>query len=352
MNCSKKPQRLFTRRYIWFAFAVPFGALLLVKNIAASGPDKAKPASDMKESVARTSKSSKPVTPGNIRESLKRLKTLIRKRAGIQKKEDRLLNRLAGLKEHADEEIISPANLLLRRELEKTAGDLHTLFEQDRKLAGEQSRIVQNLLRHKAQTYRFLNGEKGDIERQIRLAKKSGLPAKKIRRLENQLKEVENIRAGFELLDKNAGALFSPELRTSHNGKRPPETEAWHPGKYRSLRKGPGFEGKGRLEYPGAGITGRLIRLQKQLHFLRGQLERSERELMTLRDVVERIRERHPEFFEEIKAEFPPSPPAPGKLPPEQLPGDEGRILPPSQSPDVPPAPHRKPPHKSPPGSP
>jgi len=312
----------------WNLF-VPIGAIFVFLLFAAFPQNQETPVPKEKKHGPKTEKMEKapPSDMQEIREMLGKLKELGDKRASLRARQDKLLDQLPELKQDTEEENLKPEKIISRQELEKTAGELHKSLEQDRKLARDQRAIVQKLMEKKEITMTVISKEKKNLESRLQKAQNESEPSQpqdKINQWKKQLDDLEKIRATLDILEKNPDALLILGLRP---GERlaPQESQEWYPGKYDTRRMGRQPPERGEVERGGMRILQQMTNLQKQVRFLRGEMDRTEAELNNLQAILQRVQERHPEFFEEIKDELPPPPlRAPGS-PQEQNPDLESK---------------------------
>lgn len=293
---------------------VPFGAIFMFLLFAAFPQNQETPVPKEKKPGPKTEKMEKapPSDMQGIRDLLGKLKELGGKRAALRDRQERLLEELPELKEGAEEENLKPDMIMARKDLEKIAGELHKSLEQDRRLAREQHAIVRKLVERKEETRKVISQEKKNLQGRLQKMQKEPEPSQdKINQWKKQLEDLEKIQATLDTLEKNPDALLILGLRP---GDRLPALESGerYPGKYFNRRTGRQPMERADLERAGARIWQQAINLQKQVRFLRGEMDRTEAELNNLQAIMKRVQERHPEFFEEIKDELPPPPGEPG----------------------------------------
>jgi len=304
----------------WNLF-VPIGAMLMFLLFAAFPQNEETPVPGVKKPGSKTEKTEKapPADMQEIMDLLGKLKELGGKRAALKDRQERLLDQLPELKEGTGDENLKPDKIMARKELEKTAGELHKSLEQDRRFSREQHAIVRKLMGKKEAAMTVIAKEKKTLEGRLQKARKESEPSQeKLDQLKYQIEDLEKIQATLDILEKNPDALQILGLRP---GDRMPtrESEEWYPGKYFNRRTGRQPMERADLERAGGRIWQQVMSLQKQVRFLKGEVDRAETELNNLQAIVKRIQERHPEFFEEIKDE-PAPPPPPGEPGPPQEP--------------------------------
>jgi len=307
---------------------VPIGTILMFLLFAAFPQNQETPVPEGRKPGAKTdkTKNAPPLEIQEIRDLLGKMKELGEKRAALRNRQEKLLDQLPELKEGGEEENLNPDKIITRKELEKTAGELHKSLEQDRKLARDQHNIVRKLVERKEETRSVISQEKKNLQTRLQKTQKEPEPPQDtINDLKKQLADLGKIQATLDTLEKNPDALLILGLRPGDRIPAP-ESEEWYPGKYIDRRTGRRPMERADLERAGARMWQQTINIQKQVRFLRGEMDRTEAELNNLQALMKRVQERHPEFFEEIKDELPPLPP-PGEQgpPPEPDPDLEPR---------------------------
>jgi len=286
-----------TKRYGIFSRIVPFGAIFLVLCLPAIGGEQKKntvPPSEIKGGKI-------------ILERLRDLKQKIAQREELRKRQDVLLDRLSDIRENREEKGPGPGNIIARRGMERTSGELHQLLEENRKIAREQKTIVEFLLEHKEGSFAAIDSEKKRLEKEIRSARKSRRISEKAKSLERELQQLETARLTLEILDQNPDAMLilgiSPDAPPS-----PPDPES---GEFRRRWRTDrhSFPEKREREHAGARIQQQIRNMQKQMKFLKNQMTRTERQLDYMEKIINNIQRNHPEYFEEIRDEIPPPPP-------------------------------------------
>jgi hypothetical protein len=136
--------------------------------------------------------------------------------------------------------------------------------------------------------------------------------------IQEQLEQLERTEMGLEILDKNPGALFLMERqpgdwRRSQDRFMPAKRKRSQARKDR--HQSPEKE---EMKHAGMRIWQQVNRLQRQVRFLRSQLDRTERDLQDLERIMTRIRDQHPELWEEIRKELPPPEPDHPEPPPPE----------------------------------
>lgn len=240
-----------------------------------------------------------------VREWIGRLKDTAEERLRLQNEQNILMDRLSGLKEKNEREDMGPNKVFSRRELEKTAEELHKILEQNRRIAREQKTIMKKLLSNKNQTCDTIGKEMEELRKKIGRAEKNPEAApERIVQWKENLKDLENLQSILEIFEKNPNALsmlgFGP-------GASPPSPQPgeWYPGKYAEQKKGDFSPDKGARDRAGMRIFQQMNQLEKQIRFLRNQLERTESNFNELKNTLNKLRERHPEILEELRRENP-----------------------------------------------
>ncbi len=286
---------------------VPIGAILIFLIFAALAQNEQAPVPKEKKQSSKTEKTP-PQDMKEIRDLLGKLRELGEKRTSLRDRQEKLLEDLPELKKDTEDENLKPDRIMARKDLEKIAGELHKSLEQDRKLAREQHELVQKLMEKKEAAITVISRDRKNLESRILKAQKEPEPDQdKIKQWKQQVEELEKIQTTLEILEKNPDALLILGLRP---GNRPPQRESdeWYPGKYLNRRMGRQPMEKPDMERAGGRIIQQMTNLQKQVRFLRGELDHTETELNSLQALIKRIQEQHPEFFEEIRDEIPPPP--------------------------------------------
>jgi len=303
MISGKFKPTFFEGKYSKRFLVVPFGAIFLFVCMIGWGNPDAKPGARDKK---RKQNEQRIV---ELRKYLGKLSEINEKRSGFHTEQDQLLDRINILKDKNQTMAMGPDKILARRELEKTAGELHKILEEDRRMNKNQQTIIKKLLQNKEETFELLKTEKKNLEKQInRMEKESDAPSEKTERVQNQLREIEKLVTSLEILDNNPDALsvlgLRPGDRWSPRGSQRRQTGAYLSQKAPPTRMETAIRQRGAVR-----IWQQLRSLEKQMQFLREQMNRTESELHNLQNIMHRIEERHPDFFEEIKYEPPPPPP-------------------------------------------
>jgi len=175
----------FAKRFV----IVPFGAIFLFVCMVGWGNPEANPGpKEKKRRQISQQGEKKDQKIEEIRKYLGKLTEINEKRAELQTEQDKLLDRVTLLKDKNQTKTMGPDKILTRRELEKNAGKLHKILEEDRKMARNQQTIVQKLLQNREETFALIKAEKKTLERQIsRMEKESDAPSEKRENLQKRL---------------------------------------------------------------------------------------------------------------------------------------------------------------------
>jgi hypothetical protein len=240
-----------------------------------------------------------------FRDGIRRLKETAEERLRLQKEQNALLDRLSELKKQNERDEMGPNKVIARRELEKTAGELHKILEQDRRITLEQKTIVEKLLSNREQTNDMIGREMEEFRRKIERAEKNpeATPERTVQWKKN-LEDLENLQSLLEIFEKNPNALSLLGFGPSAPPPSPQQGE-WYPGKYLEQRKGEISPDKGSRDRAGMRIFQQMNQLEKQIRFLKNQMERTEANFNDLRNTLNKLSERHPEILEELKGENP-----------------------------------------------
>jgi hypothetical protein len=299
----------YTIRRLKRALIVPFGTILLFILLASPAlcQDNLEAEDTQKPALAKKAEQEKipPEEMKQARDALKRLKETSEERIRMQNEQNMLLDRLSDLKQKNENEEMGPNKVISRRELEKTAAELHKILEQDRRIAQEQKSIVERLLANKEKTNDLIGAERDELRKKIERAEKNPeATPERIEQWRKNLEDLESIRALLEVLDKNPNALsilgYGPGVPPSA-----PEREEWRPGRFAEQRNRDLTPDRGARDRAGMRIFQQINQMEKQIQFLRNQLDRTEQNFNNLRDTLNKLREQHPEILEELRRENP-----------------------------------------------
>ena len=294
MNVREKRRSVST---IWNArgfLVVLFGALFLLVSMFGF-------ASNQEEA-----KETRSLSKEEIRTSLNKLEEINQERRTLKDKQDKYFEQLGDLKRRTNGEHFRPDSILARRRLEKTAGELHNVLEEESQLAKRQLAIVKKLLDQKTETQKVIKGEQKILQRQIQNLEK-GSPAAarvKIPRMEEKIEKLGKMEAYLEILEENPRASFllerSGEHRMHREGDLPTRRRGHMGGKHHDLS-----DDEMQIQL-GARVWPKIRRLERRMEFLKTELDRTRGEINQLQDVLKRVRERHPDIFTEIERDLPP----------------------------------------------
>ncbi|MBN1899856.1 hypothetical protein JW926_00855 [Candidatus Sumerlaeota bacterium] len=297
-----------TKRYSKRFYLVPIGAILLGILATFRGFCQESPEPEKMEKLPHSQKietEKYPPEVKQIRDWVRSLKEITEARLRLQNEQGMLLDRLSELKEKNAREEMGPNKVMSRRQLEKTAEELHKILEQDRRNAREQKEIMENLLSNKTQAVGLIGKEIEEIRKKIERAEKNrDTTPERINQLKKNLEELEGLQTLLDILGKSPHTYAMQGFGPGAPLPAPDKT-AWHPGKFAEMRKGDFQQEGGARDRAGVRIFQQISQMERQIQFLRNQMDRIEANFNNLKETLNKIRERHPEIIEELRRDNP-----------------------------------------------
>jgi predicted nucleic acid-binding Zn-ribbon protein len=245
--------------------AIAFSGLMLVSSPLAVG-GQTSPV-EAKERPAESK--SRKMAPQEMEKLCNDFAALHRQRTELEQQKDRLLDQITDAKARLDVELSPLKRSFTRREIDKLATQWHEAIGKSQNLEDQERDLMKQILQSKDEFLAYLRGTVSSLEEQLNGLNKSpeenadriGRLEKRLERVRLVLKLVETLQDKPEILEE---VITAPPEPPPFFG--PPPDEAKQP------RDAP------------PGLRLHVMRLEKEIQFLRSRLDRFERELQTIED--------------------------------------------------------------------
>jgi predicted nucleic acid-binding Zn-ribbon protein len=193
-------------------------------------------------------------------------------RLDLERKKNHLLDQITDAKARLDSEVSPIKRNFTRREIDKLATQWYDLIEKSQAIEDQQRNLAKQMLESREQFEAYLRKTVASIRKQIESL--SATPEQRDERLPRLEKRLERIDLILELLNR---LKDSPELLEEILAAPPepgPPPERLPPGEPGELRETP------------IRLRLRVMRLEKEIQFLRSRLERYDQELQTIKNAL------------------------------------------------------------------